>query len=182
MPAFAVARRTRSSVHPVGLTLVELLICLALLAILGALAAPSFAEVARQYRVATVRDALLVSMALARSEAIRRGEPVNLVPLPQAHCGKPLQGRFDWSCGWRVVDSQQALIQEVPITSAVALHKSRNQSGFSYGRFGQVVGGHSLLIFPADRSESVATSSHWLLCFSTGARVRTLKMSLPPCP
>ena len=59
-----------------GFTLVEFMIALSILAILVALAAPSFQEVMRQSRLTSQTNDLLGGLQSARAEAIRRNRTV----------------------------------------------------------------------------------------------------------
>jgi type IV fimbrial biogenesis protein FimT len=82
-----------------GATLVELMIGVALAGLLLAVAVPGYRDWIARYELASVAEQLAASLALARSEAIRRGLRVNLCPaLDGAHCaaGTP------WDAGWLV--------------------------------------------------------------------------------
>ncbi len=54
-----------------GFTLVELMVTVAMLAILSAIAFPSFQSTLRSNRVATATNEMIAAIALARSEAVR---------------------------------------------------------------------------------------------------------------
>lgn len=74
-----------------GFSLLELLVAAALLSILASLAVPQFNQLLRTSKLATSTNILLGSIIRARSEAIRRQQPVVI-----RHAGK------GWERGWRV--------------------------------------------------------------------------------
>lgn len=82
-----------------GLTLIETLIALALLAILLSLAVPSFHGNIQQQRVATVANELITTLHLARSTAIRDRQRVTVCP---SHDGMSCTGGNQWHEGWIV--------------------------------------------------------------------------------
>ena len=84
----SVAQRRRSS----GFTLFELIITVAIVAILVGIALPNFREFSTGMTVSDNTNDLLGGLNLARSEAIKRGRPVALI----ANGGS-------WSNGWQVV-------------------------------------------------------------------------------
>lgn len=92
-----------------GFTLVELMITIALFAILAAFAAPSFRTVIQNNRITTQLNDLVGSLQLARSEAVKRGQPVSLC---KSADGAACNGGGNWNQGWIVfldVDGDGAL-------------------------------------------------------------------------
>lgn len=77
-----------------GFTLIETMVVVAIVAVLASLAAPSFQTMVQRYRVDGAYDALAFSIQLARTEAIRTGQQVQVERL--------LCAFNDWGCGWIV--------------------------------------------------------------------------------
>ena len=63
--------------HARGLSLVELMVVLTLIAILGVLATPSMAEWMKNQRIRGTAETLLTGVQTARAEAIRRNRPTS---------------------------------------------------------------------------------------------------------
>jgi type IV fimbrial biogenesis protein FimT len=70
--------------RPTGLTLLELAIALAVLAVLGTLAVPSFSARLARERLAATAELLAGDLAEARYQAAQRGQPLHLEPSPGA--------------------------------------------------------------------------------------------------
>jgi len=90
--------------HPAGFTLVELLVVLAIAAILLAVGVPSFSYVVDRNRVAGEVNEMLADLALTRSEALaRRGRVIMCRTTnpadPNAICSS---STTDWNAGWIV--------------------------------------------------------------------------------
>ena len=84
-----------------GLTLIELLVALAVLAALLAVAVPGLGAFIADGRVAGAVNGLVGSLALARTEAVRRGRKVVLCPSGDGlACDPP--GAYRWDTGWLV--------------------------------------------------------------------------------
>jgi type IV fimbrial biogenesis protein FimT len=90
-----------------GMSLIELMITLMIAAILTSLALPGFRNFLDNVKVTTAASQFRSAISLARTEAMRRGVRVDLIPS---------KGR-DWSQGWMVVldtnNNQQADTGEV---------------------------------------------------------------------
>lgn len=80
-----------------GFSLIELMVTIAVLAILVAIGLPSFQGTMRSNQVATGTNELLASMSLARSEAIRNPGGAGICATGDGEgCGG------DWNGGWMV--------------------------------------------------------------------------------
>jgi type IV fimbrial biogenesis protein FimT len=99
-----IIRATLCSPRYSGFTLTELIIALAIAAILLTLAAPNMSSFIRNNRITTETNTLIAHINLARSEATKRNVVVALCrkdpaqPLPT--CGGGVAN--DWSSGWLV--------------------------------------------------------------------------------
>jgi type IV fimbrial biogenesis protein FimT len=80
-----------------GLTLVELLVALAVLAVLLGLAAPSFGRIAAGQRASAAVNTLVASFQQARMRALARAGHVGLCPSSD---GLACSGGLDWHRGW----------------------------------------------------------------------------------
>lgn len=104
MPYIATCSPLRS--NQTGVTLVELMITLVVLAIILAIAIPSFENTIASSRLAGVTNDLNGSLALARSEAIRRGQRVTVC---NSNDGQQCAAAGNWGSGWIVfVDTTRA--------------------------------------------------------------------------
>jgi type IV fimbrial biogenesis protein FimT len=89
-----------------GFTLVELMVALAVLAILLGIAVPSFTEVSLSSRLRSLANALVASATLGRSEAIKRNAVVTLCASSD---GATCTG--DWHQGWVVRTADGTVLQ-----------------------------------------------------------------------
>ena len=126
-----------------GFTLIELMVTISVLAILLAIALPSFQGSLRSNRVATTTNELLASLSLARSEAVRstRGGGV---------CGSTngTSCDGDWNDGWivwtdsngnGVLDAGERIVRYSQGKSQLVVAGSANVIAFN--RRGSIVGG-----------------------------------------
>lgn len=114
-----------------GFTVLELLTALAVIAVLTVLAAPSFVDLLTRINVQSSLHTMSTSLALARIDAVTRGQPATLCPSTGGHA---CSGGTDWSSGWILYrdpnrkDQPQSpadIIEMVqPIHGSLAMHTS----------------------------------------------------------
>lgn len=127
-----------------GFTLIELVVTLAVVAILVAAGAPSFRAFVVNNRIATQANDFMGDLMYARSEAAKRGMPVFLCKSTNADTASPAcTTEGDWESGWAIyVDTDGT-----PGLSA-ATEVLRTQS--------QLAGGNSLRASGEDWADSFA--------------------------
>lgn len=118
-----------------GFTLIELMITVAMLAILLSLAAPSFSNLLKTQQVRTVATDFYSDLVFARSEAIKRNAMVMITPKDTA-AGK------DWAKGWDVTTVVGAATATLKSRSAEAAGVTALgvNTALSYGAAGRLVG------------------------------------------
>lgn len=129
-----------------GLTLIEMLVVISLIAILGALATPSLTGLLNRSRIAGEINRLVGDLQFARSEAIKRGQPVTVCASSDGTtCDTTL-----WHSGW-IVFSDPVASAAVPDPEAVLRVRRAWESSdtfvatpavaaFTYGRDGFSMG------------------------------------------
>lgn len=80
-----------------GITIIELMISLAIVAVLSAISAPTFTIIIQDNRLVTQVNELVTALSFARSEAIKRN---NTVTTCRSNNGKDCVGA--WTNGWIV--------------------------------------------------------------------------------
>lgn len=133
-----------------GFTLVELMVTVAIVAIVVAIAFPSFEGSFRSNRVATSTNELVGSFALARSEALRNpGGAILCTSTDGLACGG------DWNDGWIVgvdlnsnggIDAADRIVRYVVTNDRIALTATAVAGSATMVRFdrrGRVVDGNA---------------------------------------
>lgn len=135
----AIAFTARTRQH--GFTLIEALVVTAILAVVTSMAAPAFKGTIERYRFDAVREALADTISVARGEAIRTGQQVNI--------DAQVCDLGDWSCGWLVYvdlnandaqDVNEPTFRRSDVAVEVRITKTNAGTPLRISRFGQSAG------------------------------------------
>ena len=150
-----------------GFTAIELMVVVAILAILAALAGPSFTPLIERWRVRSATESLVSSLYFARSEAIKRGGNV------------AIDSGTGWNKGWKVTHTQGAVTTDLQIIDAPSkldLTQSNNATKLFVDRWGmlsEASGGASttmsFLLKPSGKIDTDASAIR--LCITSGGRI-----------
>ncbi len=109
-PSEVQVNSNRNRTAQAGFTLVELMVAIAVLAILSAMAAPAFQQMIASSRITAATNDILGTLAHARSEAVKRSATVTVSA-----------NNNDWTAGWTstaggtTVNSRSALADDVVV-------------------------------------------------------------------
>lgn len=175
-----------------GVTLIELMVLLAVVAIVQALAAPAMSRFSDSIRLTTATNALLSSIHLARSEAVKRNDRVVVC---RSASGQQCAGSGGWIQGWIVfhdannnaqLDSgearlawEQALSDRVRVSgnSSIATYVSYTGTGATRFTWGGFQAGTFTLCAVSDSAVEAR-----LLVISSAGRPRTKRETVDQCP
>ncbi len=170
-----------------GFTAIELLVTIAIVAILAAIAAPNFQPMFERYRLQRAIGEWENAIFFARTEALKRGGNVYIRKTPSGD-GCTAGTTDDWSCGWTVVYSPTG--SSTPVSTDVSLQTFSRPSN-TYVMLDP--SGVSLLFnssgrqrlnlikttFTPDKNNSVHAMA--IVCSSAAGRLITLKGEID-CP
>ena len=184
--------RTRTSVGtPVrGFTAIELMVVVAIMAVLAALAAPSFTPLIERWRISQISEQLKSTLYFARSEAIKRGGNVAIQKLPNNTNGCTTASTNQaWDCGWFVCadtdgdgacNGSETELQRYETPSNVQVSRTGGAASIKLNRWGLVDGAWlGFSIVPLNKS--TANPAARGVCMSSGGRIKIIPPQDIPC-
>lgn len=179
---FTMSRYTRRLSR--GFTAIELMVTMAVLAILAAIAAPSFNPLIERWRIRQASEELQSTFYFARSEAIKRGGGIAIARSGSATDCTALADD-DWNCGWIVFadadhddkqgsDDKEATLQAFSIPAKISVIFTDASNGkptfIKVDRWGQLSSSDSAVNFTLQlKGSSDAQAS--TLCVSSSGRI-----------
>lgn len=173
-----------------GFTAIELMVTVSIVALLLALAAPSFTPLIESWRVRQATEQLQSTLNYARSEAIKHGGRVAIQKIPNNTNGcTSATGNRDWDCGWIVCqdtngngtcNATEPVLQRIDAPAKVQITRTGGGASIKLNRWGLVDGtwlGFSLV--PLDKSTSHPGARG--VCMSSGGRIRVIPPESIPC-
>lgn len=120
-------RRRGAPASSEGFTVVEMVVVVAIFAILVTVALPGFVSIARGQRVKAASFELFATVTFARSEAVTRNRAVVVSPVGG-----------DWASGWTVLDGAVVLRQQ-PAFQGIVISGPASVTYMGTGRLQSVV-------------------------------------------
>lgn len=152
------------------------MVVLAIVAILAALATPSFTPIIERWRVRNATEDLTSTLYFARSEAIKRGG------------GVAIDATGGWNLGWKVTYTQNGVTKDLqnsaPPKNISILHSNNKTKIFvdRWGVFSEINGGASspidVIFYPDTKT---ATDNNAIRLCAQGGRIMQIKQG-NPCP
>lgn len=147
------ARRVR------GFTLIEMIVVMALLAVITGIAAPGLAEFLAGQRVKAAAFDLTSDLLVARSEALKRGRAVTVAPIDG-----------DWRAGWSASVGNEEFLRRNDAGQGLAFDDAPSQLVFTVtGRVASPAGGVRVTL----RSDAAAEASTRCVELDLAGRART---------
>lgn len=126
-----------------GFTLVEVLVAMSILAILVAIAIPSFRQITAAQRMRSVSSDIVSDLVIARNEAVKRGQNVVLAPVSAG-----------WPGGWTLAVSSDSTLLSARSAVGSGVTFAAAPVNVTYDRYGRLSGATSVVRFALTTSGS----------------------------
>jgi len=111
-----------------GVTLIELMVTVSLIALLATFAAPSYRSFVVNQQLSTASADFLTALLQARSEAVRLGKQVMVVPVQEVQ--GPSASSYSWLDGWCIfVDANASGAYDSATSTLINCTKKQGLSG-----------------------------------------------------
>ncbi|MDD2690409.1 MAG: GspH/FimT family pseudopilin [Simplicispira sp.] len=173
-----------------GFTLIETMVVTAIVAVLAALAAPSFGTTIDRWRVRQAVESMTSTLYYARSEAIKRGGWIGIQKNPKTTPGCTLaETSQEWGCGWFVfIDSDnngkwkdgEEILQTFNTPANVNVMHSSGGTNIKVDRYGMMSGLNLKGFTFSPVPTGVSSPATRTICMASGGRIRVLEEA--SCP
>lgn len=175
-----------SSTHSInGFSLLEVMIIVSILAILTALAAPSFQLMIEKWRVQETVESMKSTIYYARSESIKRGGNIGIEKNPKTLPGCTLaEGTNEWGCGWFVfVDSDrngkwkngEEILKNILISANINVIHKNGGANITVDRYGMMSGLNAKGFIFSPAPAGISSPATRALCMAAGGRIRVIE-------
>ena len=189
----------RSRLRPSrGFTTIELMVTVAILAVLIGIAAPSFTPVIERWRVRQASEELQSTFYFARSEAVKRGGNITITRSPDAgECTAVGSDTSLWSCGWIVFadlnsngtqDSGEDTLQTATTPSNVGIQftditNAKLTEPIQLDRWGRLSSGSAanFAFRLTPKGASTTSASATSICVNSSGRIKRLDSGSASC-
>ena len=167
-----------------GFTAIELMVVVAIVAVLAALAMPNFVPMIESWRVTQSVEDLRSTLYLARSEALKRGGNIGIEKSPDSSTCKLATQNEQWGCGWFVfVDKNndqrwntgEEILQITAAPKELAIERTPKEAAINFNRFGIASSNQTSAFVLAPQRVGASSPGTKSLCFSPAGRISVLK-------
>lgn len=140
--------------HNLGFTVIEMMVVVAVIAILACIALPNFRHLMQSNQMTTAKNALVAALQRARAEAATSGRNAVLCPSMNGHS---CQTAGDWSRGWllyrddnhngRFDPVEELMLTHAQPTSPLSIRTSDGRRKITYRGMGRADGANVRFVF-----------------------------------